>query len=104
MDWVVGLDVHKDTIAATALNPVGVVAAEAAPARRSAAAAHPVTHWDSTVDETMTPTSTIKTWVLHIGDSFTDVPDTSPTSAPAVTPITQARSKRPMNLAVRRLT
>jgi hypothetical protein len=44
----------------------------------NAAAAHPVTHWDSTVDETMTPTSTTKTWVLHIGDSFTDVPDTSP--------------------------
>jgi hypothetical protein len=40
-------------------------------------ATRPATHWDSTVDETVTPTSTLKTWRLHIGDSFTDVPPTN---------------------------
>jgi hypothetical protein len=29
MGWVVGLDVHKDTIAAAALNPTGETVAEA---------------------------------------------------------------------------
>ena len=33
----------------------------------------PLTHWDSTVLETVTPTSATKTWTLHIGDTFTDV-------------------------------
>ena len=42
------------------------------------AATRPVTHWDSTILETVTPTSTTKTWTLHIGDSFTDVPPSSP--------------------------
>ena len=37
------------------------------------AATRPVSHWDSTVVETVTPTSTAKTWTLHIGDTFTDV-------------------------------
>ncbi len=37
-------------------------------------ATRPLTHWDSTILETVTPTSTTKTWTLHIGDSFTDVP------------------------------
>jgi uncharacterized repeat protein (TIGR01451 family) len=36
------------------------------------------THWDSTVDETIDPLGTVKTWTLHVGDSFTDVPRTSP--------------------------
>jgi hypothetical protein len=33
----------------------------------------PQAHWDSTIDETVSPTSTSKTWTLHVGDSFTDV-------------------------------
>ena len=33
----------------------------------------PATHWDSTALETVTPTSNSKNWVLHIGNSFTDV-------------------------------
>ena len=40
--------------------------------------ARPATHWDSTVLETVNPTATTKTWTLHIGDSFTDVPASSP--------------------------
>ncbi len=38
------------------------------------AATRPITHWDSTILETVTPTGTTKTWTLHIGQSFTDVP------------------------------
>jgi len=38
------------------------------------AATRPSVHWDSTILETVTPTSTIKNWTLHVGDSFTDVP------------------------------
>ena len=34
----------------------------------------PVQHWDATIDETVTPTSTKETWVLHVGESFPDVP------------------------------
>jgi hypothetical protein len=41
------------------------------------AATRPQLHWDSTADETLTPTSIAKTWTLHIGDSFTDVPASS---------------------------
>jgi S-layer family protein len=41
-------------------------------------ATRPVQHWDSTVLETMTPTSATKNWTLHIGDSFTDVPAANP--------------------------
>jgi hypothetical protein len=37
----------------------------------------PSTHWDSTALETVTPTSNSKIWILHIGESFTDVPTTS---------------------------
>ncbi len=45
----------------------------------------PVQHWDATADETLTssvgpllgqPLSRIKTWPLHVGGSFADVPDT----------------------------
>jgi hypothetical protein len=39
----------------------------------NSAAARPSVHWDSTALETVTPTSTTKTWTLHIGESFTDV-------------------------------
>jgi hypothetical protein len=42
------------------------------------AATRPVLHWDSTAVETLTPTGTTKTWTLHVGASFTDVPRTSP--------------------------
>ena len=42
-----------------------------------AAATRPITHWDCTILETMTPTGTTKIWTLHIGNSFTDVPPTS---------------------------
>jgi uncharacterized repeat protein (TIGR01451 family) len=34
----------------------------------------PSLHWDSTAVETVTPTGATKTWTLHIGNSFTDVP------------------------------
>jgi hypothetical protein len=34
----------------------------------------PIQHWDATIDETVTPTSTKETWVLHVGESFPDVP------------------------------
>ena len=36
----------------------------------------PATHWDSTADEDVTggPEPITKTWTLHIGESFTDVP------------------------------
>jgi len=37
------------------------------------AATRPVTHWDATVLETLS-TSETKTWTLHLGGSFTDVP------------------------------
>ena len=37
------------------------------------AATRPAVHWDSTAVETVTPTSTAKTWTLHVGGSFTDV-------------------------------
>jgi hypothetical protein len=37
-------------------------------------ATRPLTHWDSTALETVTPTGTTKNWTLHVGDSFTDVP------------------------------
>jgi subtilisin-like proprotein convertase family protein len=40
--------------------------------------ARPVQHWDATFDETATPSTaappTTKTWTLHIGGSFGDVP------------------------------
>ena len=38
----------------------------------------PLTHWDTQVLETVTPTATTKSWTLHIGDSFTDVLPSSP--------------------------
>ncbi len=38
----------------------------------------PLVHWDATIRETVTPTSTIKSWTLHVGDSFTDVVAASP--------------------------
>jgi hypothetical protein len=35
----------------------------------------PAPHWDATMLETLSPTGSPKTWTLHIGDSFADVPD-----------------------------
>jgi Kelch motif protein/S-layer family protein len=43
----------------------------------NATATRPATHWDSTAVETLAPTGSTKTWTLHIGNSFTDVPPTS---------------------------
>jgi hypothetical protein len=40
-------------------------------------ASRPSLHWDSTVLETLSSSET-KTWTLHVGNSFTDVPTTSP--------------------------
>jgi trimeric autotransporter adhesin len=40
----------------------------------AAAATRPVQHWDTTALETVSPSATTKTWTLHVGDSFTDVP------------------------------
>jgi hypothetical protein len=39
--------------------------------------ARPVQHWDATVSETVAPSANAKTWTLHVGDSFTDVPGSS---------------------------
>ena len=42
-------------------------------------ATRPVVHWDSTALETLSPpVGPPKTWVLHIGNSFTDVPSPLP--------------------------
>jgi hypothetical protein len=38
------------------------------------AASRPATHWDPTVDEAAGAGA--KTWTLHVGESFADVPDT----------------------------
>jgi choice-of-anchor B domain-containing protein len=42
------------------------------------AGARPATHWDSTFQETVNPSGTAKTWTLHVGNSFGDVPASSP--------------------------
>ena len=42
------------------------------------AATRPMIHWDSTVVETMTPTGAAKTWTLHVGNSFAEVPPSNP--------------------------
>jgi len=42
------------------------------------AATRPVTHWDTTVLETVSVGPTTKTWTLHVGQSFTDVPASNP--------------------------
>jgi len=39
--------------------------------------ARPVSHWDATFQETLS-TGPAKSWTLHIGDSFTDVPRSNP--------------------------
>jgi hypothetical protein len=44
----------------------------------ASAATRPITHWDSTVVETVNPSATAKTWTLHIGASFVDVTTASP--------------------------
>ena len=44
---------------------------------RATGSPRPATHWDATVLETVNPTATAKTWSLHIGNSFTDVPATN---------------------------
>jgi hypothetical protein len=41
------------------------------------AGTRPAAHWDATADETVTGNAQ-KTWTLHVGDSFTDVPATNP--------------------------
>ncbi len=40
-------------------------------------ATRPLTHWDTTILETVTPSATTKTWTLHVGASFTDVATTN---------------------------
>jgi S-layer family protein len=46
----------------------------------SAPPTRPVTHWDATATETITPDAQGQQirWLLHLGDSFTDVPRSSP--------------------------
>jgi hypothetical protein len=41
-------------------------------------AARPATHWDSTADEAVSPGGVTRTWTLHIGNSFSDVPESNP--------------------------
>jgi hypothetical protein len=38
------------------------------------APSRPGQHWDTRIDETIAPFSVIKTWVVHVGGSFPDVP------------------------------
>ena len=45
--------------------------------RLQAPASRPSTHWDATFDE-LFPALGRKTWTLHLGDSFTDVPRSQP--------------------------
>jgi hypothetical protein len=42
------------------------------------AAVRPATHWDASALETVSVGPTTKTWTLHVGDSFTDVPPSNP--------------------------
>ena len=42
------------------------------------AGTRPSLHFDASVDETISPTGTGKTWKLHVGDSFSDVPRSYP--------------------------
>ena len=44
--------------------------------RLSVSGARPVTHWDASVRETLDAGET-RDWVLHVGDSFADVPRAS---------------------------
>ncbi|HTO77912.1 MAG TPA: hypothetical protein VMQ61_17710 [Thermoanaerobaculia bacterium] len=44
----------------------------------TAPATRPATHWDSTFVETLDTATEPKTWILHIGDSFLDVPRGNP--------------------------
>src|SRR4029077_3738223 len=44
----------------------------------SSPATRPATHWDSTFVETLDTATPPKTWILHIGDSFLDVPRGNP--------------------------
>ena len=43
----------------------------------SVSGARPPVHWDATFDETLS-TGATKTWTLHVGESFTDVPVAHP--------------------------
>jgi hypothetical protein len=42
------------------------------------AATRPLQHWDASVLETFSPAAATKTWTLHVGNSFSDVPAGSP--------------------------
>jgi hypothetical protein len=41
---------------------------------QTTAAVRPVQHWDTTINETITPSATSVNWVVHVGESFPDVP------------------------------
>jgi hypothetical protein len=43
----------------------------------ASAATRPLTHWDTTLLETVAPGGSTKNWTLHVGDSFSDVPPTN---------------------------
>ncbi|HEX4438881.1 MAG TPA: S-layer homology domain-containing protein [Thermoanaerobaculia bacterium] len=40
------------------------------------ATTRPSQHWDARIDETIDPAAVLKTWTLHVGGSFADVPTT----------------------------
>ncbi len=43
------------------------------------AGARPVSHWDATFQESLTPTGKVShTWTTHVGKTFTDVPTSNP--------------------------
>ena len=46
-----------------------------------AAATRPPLHWDATMDETLSPGGATKTWTLHVGDNFAEVPPATRSTA-----------------------
>ena len=67
----------------TARSAAGATSGTATPPRATATrcrsripATRPATHWDAQLQETLSAAAP-KTWTLHVGDSFTDVPRTS---------------------------
>jgi len=44
----------------------------------TAPANRPVQHWDTQINESIAPFDLIKTWTLHVGESFPDVPTSHP--------------------------
>jgi hypothetical protein len=72
-----GYTVVDGTASYGTITPNGTSTCQDCYSLRVTAAARPALHWDATVLETVAPTSVSKTWRLHVGASFTDVPPSS---------------------------